>query len=273
MRFDDLTNPLTWLLVSSVSIVLATNVCWVAVRKRMGDRAFHGGTLAAAGWLTLGLFYLLLPFLALQRGVLSPYAFGLAEIAWPATLSNGMVLAGLIVAGLLFGWFLYRRARLEENPTGETPGSDLQAPERPPGQLARVLAVIRAPFDAALAQWHWTFYRAAVAGWLMLPLSFPSAPVADRLLLGLQDEPLYWGAWLGLTVAAVEWVLNPFARARFRRPGEREASLRRAALAVATTGLFVLTRNFWLCLAVHVVVETLAAAWFPLLLPAPVKSD
>jgi hypothetical protein len=139
--------------------------------------------------------------------------------------------------------------------------------------LAQVLAVLRAPLDAALAQWHWTFYRAAVAGWLMIPLGLPSAPALDRLLAGLQAEPLYWGAWLGLTLAGVEWLLNPFARARLQRPGEREASFRRAALAVATTGLFVLTRNFWLCLAVHAVVETLAAAWFPLFLPAPAKSD
>jgi hypothetical protein len=273
MRFDDPANPGTWLLVSFVGIVLATNIAWPVVRKRIADPAFRGGPLAAAGWLALGLFYLLLPFAALQRGVLSPYAFGLTEVNWPATLSNGIVLAGLIVAGLLFGWFLYRRARLEEHAPEEAPDSASPTPELLPGGLARLLAVLRAPLDAALAQWHWAFYRAAVAGWLMLPLGLPSSSLADRLLAGLQSDPLYWGAWLGLVVAGVEWILNPFARARHQRRGEREVSLRRAALAVATTGLFVLTRNFWLCLTVHIVVETLAVAWFPLLIPTRIKAD
>ncbi len=98
-------------------------------------------------------------------------------------------------------------------------------------------------------------------------------PAADRLLQGLQSEPLYWGAWLGLAAAGLEWVLNPFDRACLRRTGDREVALRRAALAVATTGLFVLTRNFWLCLAVHVAVETLAVGWFPLQLPTPIEAD
>jgi hypothetical protein len=142
MRFDDPANPATWLLLSFVAIVLGTNTGWLTVRKRMADPVFRRGPLAAAGWLALSLFYLLLPFAALQRGVLSPYALGLTEINWPATLSNGMVLAGLIVAGLLFGWFVYRRARLEEPPTGSPLDDDptnrlAQGPL--PGRLAHVL--------------------------------------------------------------------------------------------------------------------------------------
>jgi hypothetical protein len=61
----------------------------------------------------------------------------------------------------------------------------------------------------------------------------------------------------------VEWLLNPFARAELRTPGRQEAALRTAALAIATTALFALTRNFWLCLVCQVVVETAVAAWWP----------
>ena len=273
MRFDDPTNPAAWLLASFLAIVVTTNVAWLAVRKNALQPDLRYGPLAAAGWLALSLFYLLAPFVALQRGVLSPYALGLTEIDWPATLSNGMVLAGLIIAGLLFGWLVYRRARQEET----LAGGQLIGPEAPAGPLppvlARILAVLRAPLDAALQQWHWAFYRAALFGWLALPLSLPSVPLADRVLQVLQADPLYYGAWLGIGVAGVEWVLNPFGRAHLQRAGERETALRRAALAVATTGLFVLTRNLWLCLVVHVVVETLVAGWFPLLLPAPAQSD
>ena len=273
MRFDDASNPAAWLLFSFVALVLAANVAWLVVRRRVAGPAFRQGPLAAVSWLALSLFYLLVPFVALQRGVLSPYALGLTEINWPATLSNGMVLAGLTVAGVLFGWLVYRRARLDESPVGERVGDDLQATGPLPGGLMRLFAVLRAPLDAALEQWHWAFYRAAAIGWLMLPIGLPSAPFADHVLQGLQAEPLYWGAWLGLAFAGLEWALDPFARARLRRTGEREVSLRRAALAVATTGLFVLTRNFWLCLAVHVAVETLAVGWFPLFLPPAAQTD
>jgi hypothetical protein len=273
MRFNDPTNPGAWLLGSVIAIVVATNLAWLVVHRKAAEPAFRYGPLAALGWLVISVFYLLVPFIALQRGVLSPYALGLTEIDWPVTLSNGMVLAGLIVAGLMFGWLVYRRARYEESPGGEG-WAEPDVPAGPlPRALTRVLAVLHAPLDAALGQWHWAFYRAAVFGLLALPLSFPGVPLVDRALQGLQAEPLYWGAWAGIGVAGLEWALDPFGRAHMRRPGERETALRRAALAVATTGLFVLTRNFWLCLVVHVAVETLVAGWFRLALPSAAQVD
>lgn len=274
MSFDDPTNPATWLLASFLVLVVATNFAWLVGRRHAAEPTYRRGPLAAAGWLCLSLFTLLVPFLALRQGVVSPYALGLAEIDWPATLSNGMVLAGLIVGGLLFGWLVYRRARLEEHGAGLAPDGEPASPglSLPPA-LARLLAGLRAPVDAALQQWHWAFYRAAAIAWLMLPLGLPGAPMADQVLRAWQRDPLYWGAWLGIAVAGLEWALDPFARAQLRRSGEREVALRRAALAVATTGLFVLTRNFWLCLAVHVAVETLAVGWFPLRTPSLAEGD
>jgi hypothetical protein len=206
MRFDDPTNPAAWLLGSFLALVLATTAGWLVVRRHASDPTFRRGPLAAAAWLCLSLFYLLLPFAALQRGVVSPYALGLTEINWPATLSNGMILAGLIAAGLLFGWLVYRRAGLEE-PSAEGVAATEPARSSPagvPAALARLLSVLVAPLDAALQQWHWAFYRAAAIGWLLLPLSLPAAPLADRLLQGLQREPLYWGAWIGLAVTGLE---------------------------------------------------------------------
>ena len=73
---------------------------------------------------------------------------------------------------------------------------------------------------------------------------------------------LYWGAWLGLAAAAVEWLLNPYARRALRTPGRQEAALRDAALAVATTALFALTRNFWLCLTAQVLAASGIAWWW-----------
>ena len=214
MRLLDPANPAAWLLGSLFAIVLATNLAWVLVRRKAADPDFRSGPLAAGGWLALGLFYLLVPFLALRRGVVSPYTLGLTEINWPATLSNGLILAATVVSLALFGWLLYRRSLPE-------------APASPP--VARLIAALAGPATAVLEQWHWAFYRAtAGAALLALPAALP--PGIGRLAGELQADPLYWGAWLGIAIAAIEWALNPFGRAALRVEADRAAAIRRGAL-------------------------------------------
>ncbi len=248
MRLNDPANPAFWLLGSFLAVVVATNLAYLALRPRLADPAFRSGPMAAAGWTALGLFYLLVPFLALQRGLISPYALGLTELNWPATLSTGLVLAASVVVMALFGWLLYRRT-LPDGPT--TDG------------FTRFINGLRGPIAALLQQWHWAFYRAAMAAVLVTAVA-PEPSRLSGLANRLSADPLYWGAWLGIALAGVEWALNPFGRAALRIESERAATIRRAALAIATTGLFVLTRNLWLCFAAHLVVETLAATWFAL---------
>ena len=96
-------------------------------------------------------------------------------------------------------------------------------------------------------------------------------PFAAKLQAELQAQPLYWGSWLGLGLLVIEWLLNPFARAQLQpaAPGvgtnsRAETALRTLALAVATTALFTLTRNLWLCLACQVIAETAITGWLPL---------
>ena len=249
MLLTDPTNPAFWLLGSFLALVLAANVAYVLIRRNVARPAFRSGPLGAAAWLARGLFYLLVPFLTLRRGVISPYALGLTEINWPATLSTGLVLAASVVVVALFGWLMYRRTLPE--------GTRADA-------LTRLVSGLRGPLTAALDQWHWAFYRAATVAVLLTI----AAPDRSRLLGGLvgklQADPLYWGAWLGLALAGLEWALDPFSRTALRVDGERAAAVRRASVAVATTGIFVLTRNLWLCLAAHLVIETLAATWFAL---------
>ena len=166
MRLLDPANPAAWLLGSLFAIVLATNLAWVLVRRKAADPDFRSGPLAAGGWLALGLFYLLVPFLALRRGVVSPYTLGLTEINWPATLSNGLILAATVVSLALFGWLLYRRSLPE-------------APASPP--VARLIAALAGPATAVLEQWHWAFYRAtAGAALLALPAASPAGYWAPR---------------------------------------------------------------------------------------------
>jgi hypothetical protein len=92
----------------------------------------------------------------------------------------------------------------------------------------------------------------------------------DSFLTRVLEQPLYWGSWLGMVLVALEWVLNPFARralfasrnnADYAPAAER--TVIRMALAITTTALFILTRNFWLPLACHVIVETAIVSFLP----------
>ena len=260
MRLADLSNPAVWLVGSFLSVVAATNLTWLAIRHRPGLARLLHGPLAPLGWLVMALFYLLPPYLGIREGVLSPYTLGLTEVDWRTTLSDGMALSGIIIGGLVFGWLLYRRSL----PEGLLPRG-----------MARLIPALRAPIEAMLHQWHWMFYRAAVAEWLVFkPLSAPGVPALAGVRNALQGDPLYWGAWLGLVVVYLEMGLDPFSRSTLRRSGAAHALIRRVIVAGVTTGLFVVTRNLWLCLIVHVTVETLVAGWFPLpIRPSPFRED
>jgi hypothetical protein len=247
-------DPAFWLLASLAVAVVATNLTWLALRliwKRSGEQAVPPGSLVAAlAWLLISLFFLLPPPAAWRFGALSPRLMGLTGIDWVEGLRVGTPLACLTVGLLIFGWLVYRHT---------LPG------DRGRTRVERVGATLRAPVDAALLQWHWAFYRALAIA--LLPIVAGALPSSEILLpLGRQlaEAPLYWGSWLGLALIALEWALNPFARAGLRRPGQREIALLRIALAIATTALFTLTPNFWLLLICHLAVETVIAGWLSL---------
>ena len=230
----DLKGPLPWLLGSLAIAVIATNLTWYATR-RLADRS-SAGALPALSWLATSLFYLLPPVAAWRSGVLSPYWLGVAELDWVANLAAGALLAALIGGGLIFGWLVYRRS---------LPRDGAGSP-----RSRRTILTLRSLADAALLQWHWAFYRALAIGLL-------ASGSADT-------QAAYWGVWLAMGAAAIEWALNPFARAELRLAGRREAALRQVALALATAALFVLTRNFYLGLALHLAVEFFVVGWFSL---------
>lgn len=252
-------QPVIWLVASIIVAVAAGSVAWLALRRRFDGAPFAHGPIGALGWSAAALFHLLPPLLAIRTGLLSTRDLGLSGIDWQRTLSSGLMLSVLLAGGMLAGWLLYRRSL----PQGEVASG-----------LPRILAIVHAPVDALLHQWHWAFYRAAaVASLASLPLRAPHwAPLGYAIDL-IRSDPIYWGAWLGIGAIAIEWALNPFNRASFRRPHLRETVLRRAALAVATTGLFILTRNLWLCWAVHLGVELFAEASFPLPIQRGVDAD
>ena len=241
----NLSNPGLWLAGSLLAAVLFTNLTWLVLRWPRAARLACRDGLKPLCWLIVSLFMLLPPMLAWRYGALSLFFMGLAEIDWVGTILSGGLLAAIVVGLLLFGWSAYRRHF----------GFDREGLAR-----GNNIPWWRAFLDAALLQWHWAFYRACVIAWLV---SLPPDVVLARGVLSLggawQNDPLYWGSWLGMAAAALEWVLNPFARRALLRPGASELTILRAALAIATTALFVLTRNFWLSLACHCVVEVVIA--------------
>jgi hypothetical protein len=243
-----------WLCASLLVALVATNMAWLILRirgKRSGAPIGQiSGILSALAWLLVSLFFLLPPPAAWRFGALSPRLMGLTGIDWVENLGAGAPLMFLIIGLLIFGWLVYRRT---------LPGDRYRT------RLARAGATLRAPIDAALLQWHWAFYRALAIA--LLPI-VAGALANSRILRPLGSQllaaPLYWGSWLGLILIALEWALNPFARAGLHRPGQRETALLRVALAIATTALFTLTPNFWLLLIAHLTVETVIAGWLPL---------
>ena len=250
----NLHDPSFWLLASLAIAIVATNVTWLALRligKRSGKQAGPPGSIwAALGWLLVSLFFLLPPPAAWRFGALSPRLMGLTGIDWVGDLRTGAPLACLIVGLLLFGWLVYRHTLSGDR--GRT-------------RAERFGATLRAPVDAALLQWHWAFYRALAIA--LLPIV--ASALTNRAILlplgrQLAEAPVYWGSWLGLALIALEWLLNPLARAGLQRTGQREITLLRITLAVATTALFTIAPNFWLLLLCHLTVETVIAGWLPL---------
>lgn len=262
----DLTSPGFWAFVTVALAILATNIAWLIVRACEGPRTrkvarlLRSSGVQATAWLIASLYLLLPPFYAWRYGAISPYLLGIAELDWIESLSAGGLLGGLVIALAAFGWLVYRHA--------------LPAGQGDPAGENRVLLAVRAAIDAALTQWRLAFCRAVLIAWLTaLPALLASLPGA--ILREMQAQPLYWGSWLGLGLALIEAGLNPFLRDTLRLPTSEarrqdrpEALLRSLALAIATTGLFVLTRNLWLCLACQIVIDTAIAGWLPLHRPA-----
>jgi hypothetical protein len=252
--FIDPHNPVFWLCASLLVAVVATNAAWLALRvlgQRSGAPAVPAlGALSALAWLLVSLFFLLPPPAAWRFGALSPRLMGLTGIGWVASLRAGAPQVFLIVGLLIFGWLVYRRSL---------------SGDRRRSRAERIGAALRAPVDAALLQWHWAFYRALAIA--LLPIAagaLASGEILQSLRQQLLAASLYWGSWLGLALIALEWTLNPFARAELHRPGQRETALLRIVLAIATTALFTVTPNFWLLLIAHLAVETVIAGWLPL---------
>ena len=164
--------------------------------------------------------WVVIPYLGLILGGLSPRLMGLAGINWPVSLGLGVGLLFAMVALLT----LVRIAFVAQLP--ETAGHGHT-------WAARIYSI----FDSGAEEFHWAFLRGALAG---IALAAPAA----------SDNARYWAVWLAALLALPETL-------RVVRSGP--VRLLKIVTLLATTVLFLYVPNFWLCWLLHAAVMLVAS--------------
>ena len=214
-------SPGFWLLVSFLSTALLNSIQgYIPARWR--------GLLWFALWL-------LIPYMGLLMGALSPRLMGLAGHDWLAGLGLGL---GIIFAVVI----LLMLARAV---------TDLGAPTATPLDAAGRIGwhtLSSTLLWCGIEQFHWVFLRGGI--WEMLQ-TLPNPPE----LVG------YWAVWSAAVVIIIELLMF--------RPAFFPLLIQLVAL-ITTSILFLYTRNFWLCWVMHAAVQLLTAP--PSILPlAPLR--
>jgi hypothetical protein len=167
-------------------------------------------------------WWLLIPYLGVISGGLSLRLMGLAEIDWRIGLSLGLGLLFAMVAVLL----LVRATTIFHTSSPEPPARSSAIPSHLDSFLQRCLR-------CGAEELHWVFWRGGI--WeMLLTMPMPSAYAA------------YSAVWLAALFCTGELVLLQLAGVR---------SLLKFVILLATTILFLYTRNYWLCWLLH------TAAW------------
>jgi hypothetical protein len=221
----DLASPLVaWLGGSLLFYVVASNLLW---RFSAWLASPPGSAVVQTGRLLYGLG---VPYLALggwpqrpYRGVLSPESLGIVgfggqwDVAgWLEAAGTGI---GLGVVAFLFLLLAWSSAQAKDARVG------LYLGPRPWWALL---------VDIVYLQAHWAFYR---AGFAQITGS------------------VYWGVFLGLGFVLLEWSLNPLWRCGWHREAMAGARWVRTVIALIVALVFLYSRNLWVCLAVHLLLE------------------
>jgi hypothetical protein len=236
------SSPLLfWVLGSVTACALGTNLLWLLRSTGIQTWPAVRGLQRVVQFL----FYLGVPYLALGgwprdpfQGTLSLEDLGIVGLSarWPPT--RWLSAAGTALGVGFVAFLLLVVARANAGKVGT--GSWLRFPHRP--WWAILVEVI-------YLQVHWAFYRAALA-----------------LSLDTWTSAILFG--LGLVY--LEWSLNPFWRQAWHSEAHAAATWLRASLALLAALVYLLTRNLWACLAVHLLFETAFRRLVPA--PAPVRT-
>lgn len=220
------TTLMTWLLGSVMINVLASTLVWFIEGNDFWCRPYRRWVWEAARFL----YYVGIPYLVLggwpqgpNQGLLSLGDMGIAgsDAVWPLT-------RWLQAAGTGLGWGLTVLMLLGLSwVNANRHAGNLRLTFRPEPWWYVLVEVL-------YLQIHWAFYRGALT-----------------LVMG----DLYVGTFVGLGLVYLEWSLNPFWRQGWREQSLAAVRWLRAAIALAIAVAFFLSRNLWICLLVHGVLE------------------
>lgn len=183
------------------------------------------GLAQRAGWLS-ALRWLAVPYVGLLVGGLSPRRMGLSQIDWLAGAGWGV---GMILALLGLLW-LIQSGDLNLHKSRATAGTIPQ-----PGPASFVVLI------SGLQEFHWAFLRGGL--WSLLRTMDGAASGLPASLLA---QPAYWAIWIAGALAVIELLVAGMVR----RIGPTEGLIQLFIL-LATSVLFLYTRNFWLCWLLH----------------------
>lgn len=161
--------------------------------------------------------WLVLSFLALQSGLVNLREMGLAELDWVQGFGQGLAAGGAFLLILLVAGWQWRHVGPAAAPSGRH-------------------ALL--PVETAATQLLWALLW--VGGAQLLAALGLDAGAAQA-----------HGAWLGLALIAVVWLVNPSRRAAMAEPSGARHQITHLAVALATTVVFILSGNLWLCWALH----------------------
>ncbi len=228
--------PVIWVLGSMVMYVLTSLVVGPAQLARL--RATPQGRSLVQ---VVRLFYYIgVPYAALLTRAIAPVDMGLTGVGgsllgWTGAewLHNlGMGLMASALALIPIALAVRQMAR-----AGQPFGLD----ERSVGAVV---------VDGVYAETHWAFYRAAP-------------------LIILDD--VYTATLIGLGLVGVE-LLVLLIRNSLGQPAERQSWLVTAWLLTLSAALFILTRNMWIIILVHIAVTVLLKAWTARLVQHPASA-
>ncbi len=218
--------PVIWVLASMVIAVLTT--LYFSPARAAYFRLTVGGRVAeAVGRLV---YFVGLPYAALLTRSLSPFDLGMAGNSGPILGWSSVdwlnQLNDVLVIGLLalvpIGLAAQQMAR-----GGQPLGVDVRSTG------ATLL-------DAAYAEIHWAFYR--------------SAPY-----IILND--VYAATLIGLGLVSVELLVTLVRNGLGTQPEDRQSWLGQALLLALSAAVFIITRNVWLALVLHIVFEVAIKLW------------
>ena len=228
---------LLWLAAYVALYTVVSSLAWHLRQSTSGDEGSllskvrswrHWGALGRGAWFVSGVG---LPYAAVVLGVIGPRDTGLLGIDWLSTIGRGIGWGTASFALLVFSWRRY---------TGTLDDDALALTRASLGSRGYAHRVA----DSAAHEALWAFYRGVSVPWL----------------------GQYAGPYVALLLAIAVPCFSPWTRDGLRQVGRRDVLLLDACLAIVSTTCYLLTSSFWICLALHIMLDTGFALLFPMML-------